>query len=487
MNKGKVLSLLTATAMVASTLGCGASADTADTTQAQPQAETKTETADTTATETKTEVAPAETEAAPAGELSYTTLNLDDYKDLTASIKFLHHKTDRQADGTMDAMIAEFNKEFPNITVTTEAVTDYAEDSLLRLSTGDWGDIMFIPAVDKSDLGTYFMPLDTLDNLSQQLNFVDNWQFDNICYGIPYMANAQGVLYNKKVFSDAGITALPKTPDEFIADLKLVKEKTDAIPLYTNYAAGWTMGAWDAYIGTVTNGDNTYINQKFVHTADPFANPGDGTGAYNLYKILYDACADGLIEDDYTTTDWEGCKGMLNRGEIATMVLGSWAYAQMQEAGDTPENVGYMPFPMTVGGKQYVNAGGDYNYAINVNSSDDNKAASLVFIKWMVEKSNWCYNEGGYTVVKGGKNPDMYAAFDGCEVLSDQPALAGEETFLNDMNSESELSFNAGGNDKVQRIVEAGATGSESFDDIMASWASKWQAAQEELGIEVKY
>ena len=487
MNKGKVLSLLTTTAMVASTLGCGASADTADTTQAQPQAETKTETADTTATETKTEAAPAETEAAPAGELSYTTLNLDDYKDLTASIKFLHHKTDRQADGTMDAMIAEFNKEFPNITVTTEAVTDYAEDSLLRLSTGDWGDIMFIPAVDKSDLGTYFMPLDTLDNLSQQLNFVDSWQFDNICYGIPYMANAQGVLYNKKVFSDAGITALPKTPDEFIADLKLVKEKTDAIPLYTNYAAGWTMGTWDAYIGTVTNGDNTYINQKFVHTADPFANPGDGTGAYNLYKILYDACADGLIEDDYTTTDWEGCKGMLNRGEIATMVLGSWAYAQMQEAGDTPENVGYMPFPMTVGGKQYVNAGGDYNYAINVNSSDDNKAASLVFIKWMVEKSNWCYNEGGYTVVKGGKNPDMYAAFDGCEVLSDQPALAGEETFLNDMNSESELSFNAGGNDKVQRIVEAGATGSESFDDIMASWASKWQAAQEELGIEVKY
>ena len=32
---------------------------------------------------------------------------------------------------------------------------------------------------------------------------------------------------------------------------------------------------------------------------------------------------DGLIEDDYTTTDWEGCKGMLNRGEIGCMVLGS--------------------------------------------------------------------------------------------------------------------------------------------------------------------
>ena len=466
MSKKKVLSLLTAVAMAVTTMGCGATSETVST----PASQT-----------------PVEADAARGEVPSYTTLNLDDYTDFTASIKFVHHKTDREADGTMAAMIAEFNKEFPNITVTTEAVTDYAEDSLLRLSTGDWGDIMFIPAVDKSDLPTYFMPLDTLDNLSAKLNFVDNWQFNNVCYGIPYMANAQGVLYNKKVFADAGITELPTTPDEFIADLKLVKEKTDAIPLYTNYAAGWTMGAWDAYIGIVTDGDNTFFNQKFVHTANPFEDPGDGTGIYNLYKILYDACAEDLIEDDYTTTDWESCKGMLNRGEIATMVLGSWAYAQMQEAGDTPENVGYMPFPMTVNGQQYVNAGGDYNYGINTNSSDENKTAALIFVKWMVERSNWCYNEGGYTVVKGGQNPDMYAAFDGCEVLADQPSVAGEETLLNDMNSESELSFNAGGNDKVQRIVEAGVTGSETFDEIMADWTEKWQEAQEELGIEVKY
>ena len=346
---------------------------------------------------------------------------------------------------------------------------------------------MFIPAVDKAELATYFMPFDTFENMDKEINFADAWQFDGMSYGIPYMANAQGVLYNKAVFEQAGITELPTTPDEFVADLQLIADNTDAIPLYTNYAAGWTMGAWDAYVGTVSNGDNTYMNQKLVHTADPFANPGDGTGAYSLYKILYDAVANGLIEDDYTTTDWEGCKGMLNRGEIGTMVLGSWAYAQMVAADEHGEDVGYMPFPMTVGGTQYVAAGGDYNYAINVNSSDDNKTAAMVFIKWMTEDSNWCFNEGGYTVDKDGQNPDLYAAFDGCEVTSDQPALAGEETFLNDMNAESELSINAGGNAKIQRIVEAAATGSETYDDIMADWTAKWNAAQEELGIEVLY
>lgn len=475
MKMKKITALFLASAMTLSLVACG---DANNAGNAGSKETSKNEVVEGTKDENSADVG-----AVPA----YTQLDLENYKDTTASIKFIHHKTDRAEDGTMDKMVEAFNAEYPNITVEMEAITDYAEDSLLRLSTGDWGDIMFIPAVDKVDLGEYFMPLDTLDNLSKELNFVESWEYEGNCYGIPYMANAQGVLYNKAVFEKAGIKEIPKTPTEFLDALQLIKDNTDAIPLYTNYAAGWTMGAWDAYIGIVTNGDDTYFNQKFVHTAEPFADPGDDTGIYNLYRILYDATAKGLIEEDYTTTDWEGCKGMLNRGEIGTMVLGSWAFAQMQEAGDTPENVGYMPFPITVGSTQYVSAGGDYNYCINVNSSDENKLASMIFVKWMVEKSDWCYNEGGYTVVKGGKNPDMYSAFDGCTVLADQPSIAGEETYLNDVNAESELSFNAGGNAKVQRIVEAAATGSETLDDIYADWTASWNAAQKEYDISVDY
>ncbi|MGN1181239.1 MAG: ABC transporter substrate-binding protein [Suilimivivens sp.] len=483
MKLRKALALGLAAVLTLSMVGCGGSTstETSDSTS-----ETKTETTETkeAATET-TETAEAET---PEGVPSYSQITVgEDYTDLTASIKWIHHKTDREEDGTIAAMIAEFNKVYPNITVETEGVTDYAEDSLLRLSTGDWGDIMFIPAVDKADLSTYFYPIDTYENLDKEINFALQWEYDGVSYGVPYMANAQGVLYNKAVFEAAGITELPTTPTEFLADLQLIKDNTDAIPLYTNYAAGWTMGAWDAYIGCVSEGDDTYMNQKFVHTANPFDDPGDDTGIYNLYRILYDAVANDLIEDDYTTTDWEGCKGMLNRGEIGTMVLGSWAYAQMVEAGDHGDDVGYMPFPMTVNGTQYALAGGDYSYAINVNSSDENKTAAMVFIKWMTEESGWCYNEGGYTVDKDGQNPPLYEAFSGSVVLSDQPALDGEADFLNQMNAESELSFNAGGNAKVQRIVEAAATGSETLDDIMADWTSAWNAAQEELSIEVLY
>lgn len=420
---------------------------------------------------------------ASAGGLTYAGIKLgEDYTDITTTIKFMHHKTDREEDGTIQKYIDEFNKMYPNITVEHEGITDYAETALLRLPTGDWGDIMFIPSIDMVDLETYFIPYGSVSEMSELINFADNWKYQDQCYGIGYMANAQGLLYNKKVFADAGITDLPKTPDEFIADLQLIKDNTDAIPLYTNYAAGWTLGGqWDAYLGAITTGDTTWLNQKFTHTADPFKDNGDGTGAYALYKILYDAVAQGLTEEDYTTTDWEGCKGMINRGEIGTMVLGSWAVAQMKAAGDNPDDIGYMPFPMTINGKQYATAGPDYCFGINAKSSADNQAAAMVFVKWMVEESGWCDFEGGYPISKTA--PTSFV-FDGVEVVNNESAPEEEADLMNQMNAESELNFNNGGDSKVAAIVEAAAQGG-SYDDIMAEWTQKWNDAQSALGVDV--
>ena len=376
---------------------------------------------------------------------------------------------------------------YPNIKVNVETVTDYAETSLLRLQSGDyWGDIMMIPAVDNGELSTYFYDYGSLDTMEPLVRFANSKMYDGEVYGIASTGNAQGIVYNKKVFEEAGITALPKTPDEFMTDLQMIKDNTDAIPLYTNYAAGWTMGAWDAYIGGSATGDSTYLNQKLAHTKDPFSDPGDGTHAYNVYKILYDAVAGGLTEDDYTTTDWEGCKGMINNGEIGCMVLGSWAYTQMRDAGDNGADIGYMPFPITVDGKQYASSGADYAWGINKDADDTNLQASIIFVKWMTEKSGFSYNEGGMPIALDDDNwPEVYSAFDGIDYVSDDSALEGEEDLLTDLNSDSELNINNSGDSKIQELIEHAANGDESFDDIMNDWNQKWTDAQNAEGVEV--
>ena len=416
---------------------------------------------------------------------SFDQLVLGENADLTAIIHFAYHRTD--IPDKLNGYVEEFRKIYPNVEIDYELITDYAENALLRVGNTDWT-IMGIPAVQKDELSKYFVPLGSLETLSGLYNFMSAQSFDGVCYGIPSTGNANGVLYNKRIFAEAGVTELPKTPEEFIAALKAVKEKTDAIPLYTNYAAGWTMGAWDAYIGVAATGKEEYQNQILPHAKDPFANQGNSTGPYAVYKILYDAAAEGLIEDDYTTTDWEGCKPMFNNGQIATMVLGSWAFTQMRDAegGEHPEDVGYMAFPITIDGKQYAPAGGDYNFGINVQASYEEKLASMYYLKWLTHESGFAYSEGGVPIDKSGEYPELYAAFDGIDMLSDADALPGEETLLGELNAESELNINNGGNTKVQEIIEHGFNHDKDFDDIMADWNSAWSDAQAALKVEVK-
>lgn len=414
------------------------------------------------------------------------TLKLgEDYTDIKADLKFLTHRTDI-VDTVFAGYIADFQKMYPNVTISYEGITDYADDVTIRLTTGDWGDICMIPTtIEKKDLSSQFISFGTLEGIGQNYDYLNNFAFEDQVYGIPSTVNAQGIVYNKKVFEAAGITDIPKTPDDFIAALQKIKDNTDAIPLYTNFAAGWTLGAWDAYIGGSATGSADFMNNTLLHSSNPFADRGDGTGPFAVYNVLYQAIAQGLVEDDPTTTDWESCKGMINRGEIGTMALGSWAVTQMQQADVNAADIGYMPFPITVDGKQYATAGPDYCYGINVNSSKDNQIASMLYVKYLTEKSNFAFDQGGISVVKGAALPDSLSSFQGVTLVVDNPAVAGEETLFNDLNSASEIGINSE-NTHVQRVAEAAMDKSETMEDIAADWNAKWTSAQESVGVTVQ-
>lgn len=406
----------------------------------------------------------------------------EDYTDLEATIKFLTHRTDI-VDTTFQDYIAEFNKLYPNIKIEYEAVTDYAQDVQIRLTTDDWGDVCGIPTnLQKNELADKFISYGEKETLDTQYVLLNNFSYDGQVYGIPSTGNAQGIVYNKKVFEEAGVTEMPKTPTEFLEALQKIKDNTDAIPLYTNFAAGWTMGAWDAYIGGCATGDPDFMNYGIVHGENPFADNGEETGPFAVYNILYQAVAQGLIEDDPTTTDWEGCKGMINNGEIGCMVLGSWAVVQMQEAGDHADDIGYMPFPITVDGKQYASAGPDYCYGINVHSDYDNQLASLIYVKWLTEESGFSYDQGGIPICVGDEYPEVLAAFDGVELVVDNPAPEGEEDLFGDINTESEVALNSD-NTHVQDILEHALQGDMTMEDIAAEWNDAWTSAQEEYGV----
>jgi ABC-type glycerol-3-phosphate transport system substrate-binding protein len=406
--------------------------------------------------------------------------------DITANIKFVTFRTDIM--DKLNSYAEQFRQIYPNVTITYEGIDDYEATTIIHLTSGiDWGDIMMIPlGIEKFTAPDYFLPLGTAEKLSTIYNYTNAWTHEGNVYGLAYTGNANGLLYNKRVFEEAGITEIPKTPTEFLHALQAIKDNTDAIPLYTNYADEWPMSCWDAYIGINATGSASYYYQTLVHAKDPFSDHGDETHPYAVYKILYDAVAMGLTEADYTTTDESMCYSMINNGEIGCLTFASWAVVQAMSAGPNADDIGYMPFPITVDGKQYVSINGDYSYGVNKNSSRDDQIASMLYIKWLIHEAGFDFSEGGLAVLKGGENPSFYDSLNECVLMENDPAIAGEENFFDQLNMETGLLFNANGNAKGQNIVESAFNGTKTFDEIMAEWNTAWANAQEKFGITVE-
>lgn len=469
----KMLSVILSMATVISLSACGTNSSSDNAGKNSGSAKSATSEGSKTGSDTTT------------SEVTIDAIKLgEDYKDIKADLKFLTHRTDL-VDTKFKEYVSEFQKLYPNVNIEYEGITDYASDITTRLTTGDWGDICMIPtSIDKNELENYFLKLGDKATLAKTYteSLLNNFTYNDVVYGIPSVANVYGIVYNKAVFEKAGITETPKTPDEFLADLKKIKEKTSAIPLYTNFAAGWTMTAWDGYIDGGATGDPDFVNTGLTKGKDPFSDRGDGTGPYAVYNTLYEAVKQGLTEEDPTTTDWEGSKGKLNNGEIGCMALGSWAIVQMQQAGDHADDIGYMAFPITVNGKQYIGAGPDYNYGINKNSSDDNKIAAMCYVKWLLEKSGFAKEQGGISAISADEYPDVFKALEGVELVVNNPAKAGEENLFSEINNDSELGINVSGV-IATKIVEEAISGSETMKEMSAEWNKKWTEAQEKHGV----
>lgn len=398
-------------------------------------------------------------------------------ESISGDVTFLTNRTDLV--GTVLPEYAErFNEIYPDITVRFEALTDYEGQTRTRLNSEDYGDVLLIPYMPRQELANFFEPLGSEDELLETYLFADEYSHEGTTYGLPVQVNTYGAVYNKAVFEAGGVSDVPTTPEEFLAAMHQIKENTDAIPYYTNFAAGWPLSEWENQRLGIA-GDGAYVSQKMPHMDDPMA---EGRPHHTLYKMMYDLAEQDLIEADPFTTDWEQSKQMMADNEIATMFLGVWAVPQIQELSDNPDDIGYMPFPYTHDdGTQYAAMAGDYKIGINKHS--DNKEAARAWLDWFVAESNFATTHGGaISPVIGADLPDTLGDFEGVEFIENLPALEGEQDLFGELDQESEVGF--GLDSFKQRIIETGiGNRDETYADIVEDLNQKWAEAREDLGL----
>ncbi len=400
---------------------------------------------------------------------------------IAGSIVVLHHRTDWN-DTKFQEYKARFNEKYPDVSVEFEAITDYAGTVRTRMSTKEYGDVLMMvtnPPIPQ-DFGNFYEPMGTKAELNKRYDFIEQSaqiSYGDTVYALPINANVGGLVYNKRVFEKAGITKFPKTSDEFYAALEKIKKNTDAVPIFINYPSKWTLVQWEGGRNAYS-GDPDWGN-KMIHMDDPFS---AGKPHYELYKVLYEVVKRGLCEKDLLTSDWEASKQMIADGKIGVMNLGGWAVGQIMALAKNPDDIGYMPYPTSVGGKMYSEVALDYNVAVNKYSR--NKAAAAAFAKWFADESGYARDNQSIPALKGSAFPAVLDSFkqSGVVYIAGNPAKPGEDGLFDKIDKEAEIGLWA--DPQKIRIVDAAmGTTKESFDDIMKDWNARWAKARKTLGV----
>lgn len=375
----------------------------------------------------------------------------------------------------MQTYLDGFQKKYPGIQVNYEYHSDYDNEVGAEIESGDYPDVLFVPGSTPGDQYTkLFEPLGRLTELEKKYNYLETGIVsDDVVYGIPSSAYLNGFVYNKEVFDKAGVSETPKTIDEFLDALRMIRQRTNAIPFYTNYAADWPLKVWEQYPYLEMTGDPDYKNNGFVNELNPFLK---GTSHYQVYDLLYNIVKEGLCESDPKSSDWEQSKGMLNNGEIGCIAIGSWALKQIQDAGEHAGNVGFMPFPNEIGGKQYASIATDYSYAVNRNSTQ--KEAAKCYISYMIDESGYALDHEVLSIVKTDPIVESYGDMDHVLCLNSNPAT--DENYKKRQKLAQNLNL-LDSSDEIRRVIEA-ASGrrDEDFDTIAEDWNTRWESERTE-------
>ncbi|TFB58315.1 carbohydrate ABC transporter substrate-binding protein [Cryobacterium sp. TMT1-62] len=404
----------------------------------------------------------------------------NDSGEPAGEITVLTNRTDL-VDTTFADYAETFEKKYPGTTVKFEALTDYEGDTKIRLNSKDFGDVLLIPSsnVTKDKFANYFEPLGSTEDLAKKYRFTNEGSFDGTAYGISTFGSAMGYVFNRDVWADAGITSPPTTEAEYLAALKKIKDN-GVTPYYTNYKDGWPLATIEGNLGTVQGAD---VRSQMIADDAPWT---EGNDQFNIDGLLFDTVAAGLSEDDPTTTNWEESKDLLATGKIGSMVLGSWAVAQMQDAaekaGESRDLIGFWPMPWAQDGTFTSVTASDKFLAINKNS--ENKATARAWVDWFTDESGFAASQGAISPVIDAAAPDTLSDFTeiGVEYLELAPDPVGKEAVITDIANEAEIDLF--GNSYRQGLIDAARGAGDGdkkslFDDLNERWATARAAVVE--------
>lgn len=298
---------------------------------------------------------------------------------ITGDVIFLTNRTDM-----IDKQYVDYEKRFeekyPGVDLKFEAVTDYDKTLKIRIASGEFPDVVFVPTIPNAELPNYFAPLDDIQ-FSEDIHFKDLKAHEGKLYGVSSGGSTVGIVYNKKAFEKAGITAIPKTYDEFLAASQKLKD-AGIVPLASNFKDKWPLDVWVYDIPSLIGGASDHQNKR-AETETPYTLDNAYGKSWGIVRELHQK---GFLEQDVNSTNWEQSKKDVASGKFGMYLLGNWVINQVIENGAASEDIGFFPFPADNTGEAKAPLNPDFFYAVN---KSGNVEAAKAFVQWMIEESGY--------------------------------------------------------------------------------------------------
>lgn len=278
----------------------------------------------------------------------------------------------------------EFNRTHDNIHLTIESPSEAMTILKTRFIREDYPDIIGIGGEINY---SYFVQSDILADISDYpglasiqpayVDILEGLEFvpTEGTYGVPYVANAAGVLYNRTMFLEHG-WEIPKTWEEFVSLCEKIQE-AGILPLYFGFKDTWTcLAPWNALaVGLAPEDVCRQVNQGKTN----FTKEYEGIAEKMLQLLQYGE--DGPFGYGYN----DACTAFAN-GDSAMFTIGSYAVPQIKSVNP---DIDIDSFVMPTGSSQeenILNSGVDLQFCIT--RACKNREAAYEVLDFLLEHEN---------------------------------------------------------------------------------------------------
>lgn len=306
--------------------------------------------------------------------LSVCAFGVSAEEEVTGHLTLLHHRTDLEIEVTQ--LVDDFMAMYPGIKVDVEFDANYTNNVKTRILSNE--------APDMCELGYSYLPKEywpeyilPQDDVNLQVNGADAFVIDGVCYGYTQNLEYHCFLYSKPIWDAAGITELPTTIDELIADLQKIQEYDPSIiPLTSMYKTTWATRRWLAQYAATFLSEGNWFNFA-AENENPLSNE-IALACVNAFRKMNQL---GLLDPDLMSSDWDLQSSDFAAGLIATYCAGTYANATMLALDVPQDDIGYFAFPNPDGSGDTA-AGISTSYALVITKNCKYPEAAKLFVEF---------------------------------------------------------------------------------------------------------